>query len=270
MRNLFKTPAERDTELLSAYLDDALSPRTRRALEARLQHEPALARQLDEMRRTQMLLRSLPKAKSPRNYTLTPQQAAAIRQLPGRTPMVDLWLRTATAVVAVMLVAVLIGQNFATDVALPATQAPMFEAAPVFEAAPELGSGSAEDRVAAADVAGDAAEEPAGVVMLTEETESEGIAITMATEIAPDAADGAAELVPAPTDDGNPLITEEPSTKLAETPTALPTPTTPDPAPVSPPQPATVPGVPWVTLSLSLLLAGLLGVTVWRWWQNRR
>lgn len=273
MLNLFKTPAERDIELLSAYLDDALSPHARQALEMRLQREADLARQLDEMRRTQSLVRSLPKVKAPRNYTLTPQQAAAIRRAPGGTPVADLWLRTATAVVAVMFVVVLAGQNIAGNVALPAAQAPVFESAPELSSGPAAGDMEAEPTALA--------EEAIGIMLATESpeqpAEEESIGITMVTEIAPAATaepegvGGAVSTDMLPTEDGSRIVlTEDPNNKLSETPTALPTPTAFDSTLVPPPQPATAPSVPWATLGLGLLLAGLLGVTVWRWWQNRR
>jgi anti-sigma factor RsiW len=61
-----------DLELLSAYLDDELSPRERAALEARLAVEPALQAELDELRRTVQILRAAPLLTPPRSFMLDP------------------------------------------------------------------------------------------------------------------------------------------------------------------------------------------------------
>jgi hypothetical protein len=65
----------RDWETLSAYLDDQLGVQERNELESRLVRDPALNRGLDELRSTRMILRSLPKLRAPRNFTLTPSMA---------------------------------------------------------------------------------------------------------------------------------------------------------------------------------------------------
>jgi anti-sigma factor RsiW len=68
---------EQDFELLSAYLDGDLSDADRAALEARLAAEPELRRELEALRQTVALVRSLPELKAPRSYALT---AAALAQ----------------------------------------------------------------------------------------------------------------------------------------------------------------------------------------------
>ena len=65
----------RDWETLSAYLDDQLSAPERRDLENRLGNNTELSLGLEELRRTRMILRSLPKLRAPRNFTLTPSMA---------------------------------------------------------------------------------------------------------------------------------------------------------------------------------------------------
>ena len=65
----------RDRQALSAYLDGQLAPRQRRRLEERLQQEPALQDALDGLRHTRSILRSQPKLRAPRNFTLTPEMA---------------------------------------------------------------------------------------------------------------------------------------------------------------------------------------------------
>ncbi len=67
---------DRDLELLSAYLDDALSSEERAALDARLAAEPALRRELAALRQTVALVHDFSRATAPRNFTLT---AAMVR-----------------------------------------------------------------------------------------------------------------------------------------------------------------------------------------------
>jgi hypothetical protein len=65
----------RDWETLSAYLDDQLSASERNELENRLGKNPELSQGLEELRSTRKILRSLPKLRAPRNFTLTPSMA---------------------------------------------------------------------------------------------------------------------------------------------------------------------------------------------------
>lgn len=61
-----------DWETLSAYLDGQLSDRESSQLRQRLDAQPELQRALDELQRTKMVLRSAPRRRVPRNFTLTP------------------------------------------------------------------------------------------------------------------------------------------------------------------------------------------------------
>ncbi|MEL7432513.1 MAG: hypothetical protein AAFN11_01070 [Chloroflexota bacterium] len=70
---------ERDAELLSAYIDDMLTDDERTALEARLENEPFLARELVAMRQTVAWINELPTFRAPHDFTLTVEQAEAIR-----------------------------------------------------------------------------------------------------------------------------------------------------------------------------------------------
>ena len=65
----------RDYENLSAYLDGQLSNSEKLRLEARMLANPELRSVLDEMSRTRALLRSAPRRRAPRNFTLSPAQA---------------------------------------------------------------------------------------------------------------------------------------------------------------------------------------------------
>jgi hypothetical protein len=62
---------ERDLELLSAYLDGALTEAERADLEARLQTDAELSRELARLRATVDLVRTLPTLSAPRDFTLT-------------------------------------------------------------------------------------------------------------------------------------------------------------------------------------------------------
>ncbi|MEZ4667610.1 MAG: hypothetical protein R3E39_06790 [Anaerolineae bacterium] len=61
---------DRDYELLSAYIDDALLPTERTELETRFKAEIELREELDAIRSTVSLLNELPVIKPPRNLTL--------------------------------------------------------------------------------------------------------------------------------------------------------------------------------------------------------
>ncbi len=61
-----------DLMALSAYLDGALDPPERSSLERRLATEPLLRAELNSLRDTVNLVKSLPRLKAPRNFTLTP------------------------------------------------------------------------------------------------------------------------------------------------------------------------------------------------------
>ncbi len=66
---------ERDYELLSTYIDGALTARERTLLEQRLAAEPELRRELDSLRQTVRLIRQMPALSAPRDFTLTSAMA---------------------------------------------------------------------------------------------------------------------------------------------------------------------------------------------------
>jgi anti-sigma factor RsiW len=63
---------DQEYELLSAYLDGALSESERADLETRLLADDGLRRELEALRQTVNLIGSVPPIKAPRNFTLTP------------------------------------------------------------------------------------------------------------------------------------------------------------------------------------------------------
>ena len=69
---------ERDYDLLSLYIDDALTPPERRAIESRLASDAEFRAELDALRRTVALVKSLPEMVAPRDLRLTPKIAADV------------------------------------------------------------------------------------------------------------------------------------------------------------------------------------------------
>lgn len=133
--------SSRDWEDLSAYLDGELTPRERSRLESRLEARAELRAALEELRRTRMVLRSYPRVRAPRNFTLTPQMAG-IRT--DRRPTLQLFpVMRLTAVLASLLFVFIVLGDFlwlSQRMAMPRS---MEEVAPSI--AQELGDTVSED-----------------------------------------------------------------------------------------------------------------------------
>lgn len=127
-----------DWQLLSAYLDHQLSPREQEHLEKRLRSTPELQNALEGLRQTRAVLRAVPRRKVPRNFTLKPEDVAALA--PRRLPRLFPVLSFSSALAAVLMV-------LALFVRLPAPSAALTQsaAAPMAAAAPEMASQAAED-----------------------------------------------------------------------------------------------------------------------------
>ena len=98
----------RDWETLSAYSDGYLSHKERQQLEERLQRSVELRNGLEELRRTRRVLRSQPKMRAPRNFTLTADMVGAKavgRSAPRMFPV----LRLASALASLLLILVVVG-----------------------------------------------------------------------------------------------------------------------------------------------------------------
>lgn len=72
----------RDYEQLSAYIDGQLTPGERRKLEERLSARTDLKLALEEINRTRSMIRTAPRRRAPRNFTLTPAMVGNFQ--PGR------------------------------------------------------------------------------------------------------------------------------------------------------------------------------------------
>lgn len=74
------TRITRQWKQLSAYLDGQLPQRQAARLEKRLSSDARLRAEYEDLKRTRSLLRSLPKRRVPRNFTLTPDMVRAPRR----------------------------------------------------------------------------------------------------------------------------------------------------------------------------------------------
>jgi hypothetical protein len=119
-----------DLERLSAYIDRQLSPRQRAEVEARLSAEPELAQALRELEGVVAAVGSIEPMRIPRSFILTPEMVREHRISHGY-PL----LQFATAVSALAFVALigfdLLGSGrLAGQMAAPANEQLLFEAAP--------------------------------------------------------------------------------------------------------------------------------------------
>jgi len=111
---------DQDYELLSAYIDGALTEAEQTTLEQRLQADSALRRELDGLQGTVDLIRGLPPMQAPRNFTLTPRMVRPSRWLIFPTTTAFSALSAAAAVLLMAFGAVLLFSN--QSAALPASQ----------------------------------------------------------------------------------------------------------------------------------------------------
>jgi hypothetical protein len=115
MKNEF---SNRDLELLSAYLDQELNPKEKARVEAHLQTSPQLRRILGELHQNRAALRSLPRLRAPRNFTLTPE-IAGIKPKKRTYPVFGL----VSALSSLVLILVLAG-DFLINPAMTTLQPP--------------------------------------------------------------------------------------------------------------------------------------------------
>ncbi len=107
-------------QLLSAYLDDQISANERIQIEKKLASEDTFRQALQSLRQTRTVIRSMPRRRVPRNFTLTPEMVAA-RRMPRLFPVLRFGSAFA-AVAAVILFAVQLFPLMAMGAAAP-TQA---------------------------------------------------------------------------------------------------------------------------------------------------
>lgn len=95
-----------DIELLSDYLDGALTPAQAAALEERLKAEPSLRQELESLRATVALLGDLPELRAPRDFRLT---RAMIQPMPARRLPIPLFSVLSAAAAFILIAAGAIG-----------------------------------------------------------------------------------------------------------------------------------------------------------------
>jgi hypothetical protein len=103
-----KNISMREWEALSAYLDDQLSAKERARLETRLNQAAELRSALEDLRRTRAVLRSQPRVRAPRNFTLTPDMVG-IKSRPVRRAPAYPFFRFASALAGFLFLLVLVG-----------------------------------------------------------------------------------------------------------------------------------------------------------------
>lgn len=105
IRHLTKSKADKQAELISAYLDQALPASARQQFQQALAGDADLQAEVRQQQAVKAAIRQLPRQRAPRSFTLDPA-------LYGRAQFAPTWqpfpvLRAATAMMALLLVAVL-------------------------------------------------------------------------------------------------------------------------------------------------------------------
>jgi anti-sigma factor RsiW len=103
-----KNISMREWEALSAYLDEQLPAKERARLETRLNQAPELRSALEDLRRTRAVLRSQPRVRAPRNFTLTPDMVG-LKARPVRRASAYPFFRLASALTGFLFLLVLVG-----------------------------------------------------------------------------------------------------------------------------------------------------------------
>jgi hypothetical protein len=111
----------REIELLSLYLDQQLEAGQRARLEARLRTDSELHAAYQDLRQTRAYLRSLPRLKAPRNFTLTPEMVGQARAKPARARRIYPVFQFASALASVLLMVVLLGDFLGFGISAPGT-----------------------------------------------------------------------------------------------------------------------------------------------------
>ncbi|MGD2158974.1 MAG: hypothetical protein PVG32_18995 [Anaerolineales bacterium] len=117
---MIKKISNRDWENISAHLDGQLPPSKQAHFAERLESEPALRDAYDSLRSTRAVLRSLPRLRAPRNFTLTPEMAG-IRQRKKRLRLIPSF-QFASALASLLLLLVLAGDFLGLGNITPGSQ----------------------------------------------------------------------------------------------------------------------------------------------------
>ncbi len=130
---------ERDIELLSAYLDNQLSVAERVNLERRMEGEPALRDELEDLRGTAAALRALELMRPPRSFTLDPATVARPRFFFPLTWVMQMGSGLAGLALVLLATVQLIGAGGSPAIPMAAKEAPASAAqAPLATEAPAM------------------------------------------------------------------------------------------------------------------------------------
>jgi anti-sigma factor RsiW len=100
LRNLTKSDEERRQEVLTAYLDDNLSPKDKQQFEQLLHSDESLRRDLEQQRSIKQAMAQLPRVRAPRSFTLDP----SLYGRPSQQRVFNLYPAVRTATVLAMFV----------------------------------------------------------------------------------------------------------------------------------------------------------------------
>ncbi len=150
---MFNKQEMKDLELLSAYLDNQLSPEAEGRLKIRLAKDEELQQALEDLRNTRYVLRNTPKVKRPRNFVLSLEMVKQQRFAWGMRSI----SRFVSAGAMLILVMVFAGQLFFSGTLGPVTVYRMdelsYKRAPIFNGGFGGGGGGDSTSNTAADVA---------------------------------------------------------------------------------------------------------------------
>lgn len=104
-----KRISPRDLEALSAYMDGELSQKELALLETRLESSIELQAAYEELRRTRVLLKTQPRLRAPRNFTLTAEMAGVRAKSPSPATRLFPVFRLTAALASILFVLVVIG-----------------------------------------------------------------------------------------------------------------------------------------------------------------
>ena len=146
---MFNKQEMKDLELLSAYLDNQLSPEAEGRLKTRLAKDEELQQALEDLRNTRYVLRNTPKVKRPRNFVLSLEMVKQQRFAWGMRN----FSRFVSAGAMLILVMVFAGQLFFSGTLGPVTVYRMdelsYKRAPIFNGGFGSGGGDSTSNTAA-------------------------------------------------------------------------------------------------------------------------
>lgn len=98
--------SEQDAELLSAYIDDMLPIDDRHVLEARLNNEPFLQRELSALRQTVTWVNALPTLKAPHDFTISAEDVTPAPQKIIPIPQRNNWFMASVAAIIITIIGI--------------------------------------------------------------------------------------------------------------------------------------------------------------------